>query len=523
MNNCKTDWYPFFRKISAGTLSLICCMAVLLTHSAYADDMVKTGPVDVTLEPILSAGWACYIQDDNLYIRTFKTDPVKIISGKDAGGTILGPDMKVLDKSVFVVWTERGLGDSRVKFAALHYDTAAPLRQDILLSQGQKSAYAKFYADEKGRLYVLEILSDQTPEINLHLSLDYGKKFQKTRLDMNSAEAFFHIQPLVIHNVLYIFYAFSKDEKTFIAMRSFDLPDLTLHESKVLKETNGISFIESVRVNDKPMVIYKTASGNKYSLEGFIRQDTSWDAFSIKGAQGLDIARMDSHTWKDGRILIVFSGGETGKFSQRIYASVSEDDGKHWDMKRIDSKESENTRSWLPRMEVDGDKVAVIWEDARDIRSAVRMRLSFDRGETWRKNDFTVSDTKYNALRPRMSFGGSMFHIAWLQFRNDERETADFVLRSLSWNDAATMASRTEPEIASGEKEKMLRERVNSYWEGMIKKDTKRTYELHDPFFKAKIPYDYYASRRGPMVYHSYAIEGAQIEGNVAKVKIKVN
>jgi hypothetical protein len=56
----------------------------------------------------------------------------------------------------------------------------------------------------------------------------------------------------------------------------------------------------------------------------------------------------------------------------------------------------------------------------------------------------------------------------------------------------------------------------------MIKRDLKITYEIHDPFYRARIPFDYYSSHRGPMVYHSYSIEGLRIEGNVATVKIKV-
>ena len=522
MNNGNALLRLFFRKILSGTFSSLFFVVFLLANPADADNIVKTGPVDITLEPILSSAWTCYLQDNDLYIRNFKTKPEKIISGKDTGGTILGPVIRVLNKSVFVVWTERVMGKSRVKFTALRYDKAEPVRQDMLLSQSTKSASVKFLADEKGRLYVFEILSDKKPDINIYLSLDSGKNFQKTRLDMDTGKDLFNVQPLVIHDVLYLFYAFSGEEKTFFAMRSFDIPAMTLREIKVLRETGGISFVETMPVNGKPMVIYKTASGNKYRLEGFIREDTSWNAFTIEGAEGLDVARMDPHVWKDGRILIVFSGSEKGKFSQRIYASVSEDNGKHWDMKRIDSKRADNTRSWLPRMAVDGDKVAVVWEDARDIRSAVRMTLSSDRGKTWTKNDIPVSDTKYNILRPRISFAEGTFYLAWHQFRNDARNTADLVMLPLSWSDAARLASRREPAVTIGKKEKLLRERVSAYWKGMIKKDTKTTYQLHDPFFKAKIPYDYYASHRGPMVYHAYAIEAVKIDGNVAKVKIRV-
>jgi hypothetical protein len=56
----------------------------------------------------------------------------------------------------------------------------------------------------------------------------------------------------------------------------------------------------------------------------------------------------------------------------------------------------------------------------------------------------------------------------------------------------------------------------------MLRRKLKVTYEIHDPFYRAKIPFSSYASHRGRIVYHSYAIEDLKVEGNVAKVKLKV-
>jgi hypothetical protein len=150
------------------------------------------------------------------------------------------------------------------------------------------------------------------------------------------------------------------------------------------------------------------------------------------------------------------------------------------------------------------------------------MKLSADRGNTWMQRDIPLSDTKRHAFRPRISVAKGTFYAAWDQFRDDERKMADLVMTKLRWDEAVKMASQKDKGVGLKKKEALLRERVNSYWKGMLKKDLKVTYELHDPFYKAKTPFHSYASHRGPMVYHSYSIEGTKIEDNVATVRVKV-
>ncbi len=84
------------------------------------------------------------------------------------------------------------------------------------------------------------------------------------------------------------------------------------------------------------------------------------------------------------------------------------------------------------------------------------------------------------------------------------------------------MADEKVKVISPEEKKRLLLGSVKRYWEGMINKDFKTTYELHDPFYRARIKFDYYSSRRGPMVYHEYEINDVQIRGNEAMVKSRV-
>jgi hypothetical protein len=297
---------------------------------------------------------------------------------------------------------------------------------------------------------------------------------------------------------------------------------MKIKEDRVLKKTKGISFIEALKPGGTPLVIYKAMHENVFYLEGFLKRDDSWKATEIKAAQGLDVARMDYHVWNDGRILIVFSGEERGKSKQKMYAGVSEDKGENWDVKRIDNKKFDNTKAWLPRMAVDGHNVVVVWEDSRNIRSGVWAKLSPDRGKTWLTRDILISDNKAYAFRPRITFAKKAFHIAWDQFKDDEKKVASLALVKMNWDNLAKIASKKEKSLSPEKKEALLRERVDAYWKGMVTGDLKTTYEIHDPFYRARIPLDYYTSHRGPMVYHQYRIEDVTIEDNVAMVKIKV-
>lgn len=496
---------------------------ILFTGLAWGASEVKTGPIDFTIEPILSSEWVCYIQDNDLYIRSIKNDPIKVRGGKDASGSILSPTLLAGGNSVFVGWIERGMNSNTIRFTTFSHDKEELARKDTELTGETKATHIKLFKDKKDRLFIIESSSGKTPGLSLNISLDGGEHFKKTTVKLDDLEALFNPTPLSVNDTLYVFFAGVKDDTMHIGMQSFEIPSMKIKEDKVLKKTKGISFIEALETGGTPLVIYKSMRDeNVFYLEGFLKKDDSWKATDIKAAQGLDVARMDYHVWNDGRILIVFSGEERGKSKQRMYAAVSEDKGENWDVRRIDNKQFDNTKAWLPRMAVDGEKVMAVWEDSRNIRSGVWAKLSPDRGKTWLTRDILISENNAYAFRPRITFAKKTFHIAWDQFKDDEKKVAYLALIQMNWDNLVKIASKKEKSLSPEKKEALLRERVDAYWKGMIKGDLKTTYEIHDPFYRARIPLDYYTSHRGPMVYHQYRIEDVAIEENVATVKIKV-
>ncbi|MCG2721652.1 MAG: glycoside hydrolase [Thermodesulfovibrionales bacterium] len=502
---------------ATGTLFLV------LFLQSLAWGLVKTGPIDFTLEPILSADWVCYIHDQDLYIRGVQSQPIKIRDSKKAGASITSPQLIVSGDIVFLLWIEKGAGETKMH-CRISRDRGKTFEPVQFLETGKGLASARAVIDTKGRICCIGLSQSEKTPFSLHLSLDHGKTFKKHTLTEDSAMTIYNLTPVTTDTMIYLFYSGISEGEKAIGVVPFDLSSGEFQRNTILQETEeGVSFQEAFQVKNQPAIIYKTSRNQIYALEGQAKISGEWRKFTIQETKGLDVARLDSYVWDDGRILAVFSAEDRGKYKQRIYAASSEDSGSSWQVQRIDSKQFDNTRSWLPRIAVDGNNVAVVWEDSRDIRSGIRMKISSDRGKTWYEKDIPVSEGKYYAFRPRISSVKKTLNIAWQQYRDDERRTADIVIQSLQWDKALKMARQKEKPVDIEKKARLLRERVNAYWKGMVKKDHKVTYSIHDPFYRVRVPYDSYVVHRGPMVYKAYNIENVRIQGNEATVKVKVN
>ena len=93
------------------------------------------------------------------------------------------------------------------------------------------------------------------------------------------------------------------------------------------------------------------------------------------------------------------------------------------------------------------------------------------------------------------------------------------MLIRMDWDEAFARAMGAEKPDNPEEKERLLKEAVADYWNAMLKGDLERAYQLHDPFFRARIPFDAFATQRGKFIYHSHQIQSLLIDGNVARVQ----
>ncbi len=77
-------------------------------------------------------------------------------------------------------------------------------------------------------------------------------------------------------------------------------------------------------------------------------------------------------------------------------------------------------------------------------------------------------------------------------------------------------------DLGSAEKGALLRERANEFWTAFIKRDYERVYEIYDPFFQSRTAKKSFVGKLGTLQYHDFEIKDIKMEGNVAKVTVKV-
>lgn len=77
-------------------------------------------------------------------------------------------------------------------------------------------------------------------------------------------------------------------------------------------------------------------------------------------------------------------------------------------------------------------------------------------------------------------------------------------------------------DLGSPEKVALLKERVNDFWSAFVKEDYEKIYNIYDPFFRAKTDKYAFFGTLGKIKYHEFEIKDIKVEGNVAKVTIKI-
>lgn len=89
-------------------------------------------------------------------------------------------------------------------------------------------------------------------------------------------------------------------------------------------------------------------------------------------------------------------------------------------------------------------------------------------------------------------------------------------------NSCAISQKRMVEDLGSPEKIELLKERVNEFWTAFVKEDYEKIYYLFDPFFKVRTNKYAFIGNLGRIKYHEFEIKDIKVEGNVAKVKVKV-
>jgi hypothetical protein len=78
-------------------------------------------------------------------------------------------------------------------------------------------------------------------------------------------------------------------------------------------------------------------------------------------------------------------------------------------------------------------------------------------------------------------------------------------------------------DYTSQAKRDLLRDRINACWQTLSNGDYESAYSFFDPFFRGRTPLKSYLTNSGRIIYYQYGILDTKVEGNVAKVAMKVS
>ncbi|NEV63346.1 hypothetical protein [Thiorhodococcus minor] len=504
-------------------VSLTLLGLALLAGCAYGAPN-EDAAVDLRFGPVLSPPWLFETRGGDLVAQSSRPDTPPHLLQPAKDGRIRDISAAASRASSIVAWLTAS-GEGR-KLQLLEVPAQGELPAPVEIASRISSNAVRVVADERGRRYVLDASLGPNPRVQVTSLGDESSPSVGKRIELDIAEigSIALLSAVVTEQRLYLFVTSSTDTQAVISALTYRLPSLERDGPvKLVSEADRFVFIEPLVHSKKPGVVYKYQRDGTLGLGIALHHGREWQDFAIPDAKGLDVARATASAWDDGRILIVLSGEDSDHFKQRIYAAASNDWGKTWEFQQISRPKVSATRAWLPDLAVSGDRVAVAWEDSRDIRAAVHLQLSRDRGRSWLDQDIQVSDERHYAMRPRIRARKDDLFIAWYAYRTDARKKADGTLVRLSWQDAFGRAQRERHQDSTDDKRLELRKTVNDYWDALQAGDLRRAYDHHDPFFRARMPFDAFAARRGQFVYHAHEIRSLEIDGNVARVHSTVN
>jgi hypothetical protein len=85
-----------------------------------------------------------------------------------------------------------------------------------------------------------------------------------------------------------------------------------------------------------------------------------------------------------------------------------------------------------------------------------------------------------------------------------------------------TMGKSLSDDLGSPEKEALLKERATEFWSAFVNEDYDTIYALYDPFYRERTPKLQFLGTVGRIKYHETEVKDVSVEGNVAKVTVRV-
>lgn len=270
-----------------------------------------------------------------------------------------------------------------------------------------------------------------------------------------------------------------------------------------------------------------------YLVEGAWSDDqgASWQPFNIDSLRGTGIESMDIAG--NGKTLVAVMGVElqdeiaAERKGRRMDIRLvrSEDNGQSWgEVQTLRNLTGADlvTRANNPRvLFLDDQRVVVIWQDWREIRSRVRYAYSEDAGQSWRVRDGRLpfvngKNMGYHFFTNNLFADGKGGAHLLMEAASDRFASKDIVALHLSADELAQPLPDGKPQEGN------LRQRVTDYWAALAAEDYHKAYATFDPFFRARRDFRSYMGDMGQIRYGKAEVLDVHLEGYRAHVKQSV-
>ncbi len=297
---------------------------------------------------------------------------------------------------------------------------------------------------------------------------------------------------------------------------------------------------EAFHVNDRWLVFWVSQYGldrRGFRLEGAYSDDLgkSWQRLDFPALHGYDIANLNLADDGQGHLVLAITARQRtqpNEQKQDVYVIRSSDRGTSWsEPTRLRSSDPETLALFRARYPVVAfgrrpGQVLVVWEDWRTIRSSLYASLSNDYGATWQPSEVPVPREPGTNLglryAPNALYATDQgFHLIAEHYPDDQLKEQRLVALAFDETNLKQWAEAARHQQVKAD-EGSLRKRVESYWQAMQQGDYKTTYEHLDSFFRSLTPLDVYLSKMGKIKYTQAKIEGVQIKGPIAEVRLQV-
>ncbi len=384
-----------------------------------------------------------------------------------------------------------------------------------LTGNGRGDVYVVWQDERSGSAY----------DLYFNVSHDQGKTWKEKdiRLDVGEAAESFSAEPSLRAEADWVWLAWNEASRkpgqahhTLYVRASGDRGETWNAPVAVATPALPPFYPQLVRSRERLLVYWFDTEGVKGA--GSADNGVTWSAIPpIKGAPSTEqlLVQQDGV----GAVHLIYGGkGEGNDSRNSLYYTRSGDGVNFGPAVRLNSGDEFKASAIIPVMAFDShDNVMAAWMDYRYFRPVVFGAYSGDQGKTWSR-DFMLDDGPESGVSqlPTLLATGEKWWLSLIRYDTVTMAQGRAIVTQIK--PEAAITSPLPGPVDQGK----LEGRVKAWWDSRINRDWAASYDLMDPFMRARTKQDAYVATQGKVTYFAYEIVRTEmLEERKARVHLK--